>query len=150
VSNERGLSVHGHLRRGRFAARRGGVVGTQASRLVGAESLATHRREIGLRILYGQSVDHSYGHDPIMPRLNALGLKPLVWSHLPGSWSDRTSLDSGRLKAIVTVSDKMRISAPRRRRHQRVSRAPASAARRVAPRAVRYSDERAANSSKNT
>jgi hypothetical protein len=115
---------------------------TQASGLLVAESLARRGREIGLRILYGQSVDHSYGDDPIIPRLNALGLKPLVWTQLPASWSDRTSLGLGRLNRDC---DGLRHDA-----NLGAAQPPTSTREPGACGGTPCSDERAANSSKNS
>jgi hypothetical protein len=120
--------------------------GTHTSGLLVAEGLARRGHEIGICIVHGQAVVDSavrgfptlesaadwidggfviwlsYGDDSILDRLSAVGLKPVVWTQISVSWSNRAWLESGRILGIVTVSDTSRVSMLRSTRHERVGR----------------------------
>jgi len=120
--------------------------GTHASGLLVGEGLARRGNEIGLCVVHGQTlvdtrmqrfstleeaarwVGHgqvvwlSYGDESIMTRLVAVSLTPIIWTQLPVSLFHRTALESGRVRAIVVVSDSMRVPMLRSRRRERVGR----------------------------
>jgi len=120
--------------------------GTHASGLLVAEGLAKRGNEIGIFIVHGQTlidtrmqrfstleeaarwVGHgqvvwlSYGDESIMTSLTAANLTPIIWTQLSVSWFDRAALESGRARAIVVVSDSMRVPMLRSRRRERVGR----------------------------
>jgi glycosyltransferase involved in cell wall biosynthesis len=120
--------------------------GTHASGLLVAEGLARHGNEIGICIVHGQTVVDSavrcfptleaaagwigngraiwlsYGDDSVMDQLSAAGLRPLLWTEIPVSSSNREWLESGRIQGIIAVSDTCRVPMLRSNRHSRVGR----------------------------
>jgi glycosyltransferase involved in cell wall biosynthesis len=120
--------------------------GTHSSGLLIAEGLARRGYEVGICVLHGQQVlDTSaqafpsleaaakwlqggtaiwvnYGDDPILDRINAIGITPILWVHISVSPANRAWLESGRVAAIVTVSDTARMSMLRSAVHGRVGR----------------------------
>lgn len=108
--------------------------GTHSSALLIAEGLARRGHQVGICVLHGQQVTDSsaqifstldaaahwlesdtaiwvnYGDDPTLDRLNAAGIKPVIWVHVSVSPTNRAWLESGRVRGIVTVSDTARMS----------------------------------------
>jgi glycosyltransferase involved in cell wall biosynthesis len=120
--------------------------GTHSSALLIAEGLAKRGHQIGICVLNGQQIIDSsaqifptleaaanwlgrdtaiwvnYGDDPTLDRLNAAGIKPIIWVHVSVSPTNRAWLESGRVRAIVTVSDTARMSMLRSTSRRRVGR----------------------------
>lgn len=120
--------------------------GTHTSGLLVAEGLARRGVEVGLCIVHGQTVADSavrrfqtleaatdwidgglviwlsYGDNSIMDQLSAAGLKPVLWTEIPVSKSNREWLEIGRIQGIVAVSDTCRVPMLRSSKHDRVGR----------------------------
>lgn len=120
--------------------------GTHSSALLIADGLARRGYQVGICVLHGQEVIDSllqtfpsleaaahwvqggitiwvnYGDDPILQRLTAAGLKPMIWVHISVSPTNRAWLESGRVAGIITVSDTARMSMLRSHRRGRMGR----------------------------
>lgn len=120
--------------------------GTHMATVLAAEGLARRGFEIGLHVVHGQqlvdksfdtftdlpsaatwigrdpTVWASYGDYPILERLRASGLKPIIWAHLPLTVSDKRALQSGGATGVIGVSDSVRTPLLRMREHRSVGR----------------------------
>jgi glycosyltransferase involved in cell wall biosynthesis len=70
----------------------------------------------------GPTIWISYGDELVLRDMRAVGLKPLVWTHIHVSAADREALEGLHIEGLVTVSDSARLPLLRSSHHRRVGR----------------------------